>query len=140
MPYDEILAIATPITLACLMNGVIYSTGMNNSKARNMWLPPGYVIACVWIVIFGLLGYVYYHLEADSLGRYAIVATIAFCLSYPLITGLKVSRIETIMNGLTLAIALAATGVVVYEKKELSYYMIPFVAWAMYVNVVTSLF
>jgi len=63
--------------------------------------------------------------------------TLAFCLSYPLITGLRVSQIEKIMNGLTLGIAVLAAGVVAVDSWELVYFMIPLVLWATYVNVAT---
>ena len=134
----EALAIGVPVLLALVMNGVIYGTGMNarGKKNKNPWLPPGYVIAIVWIVIFGLLGHVYCHVERKTT-RWFIVATIAFCLSYPLITGLRVSRIEMVMNALTLVIAIAGTMLVYYDKKKLVGWMVPFVAWATYVNMAT---
>ena len=197
-----LLHIAVPVILALFMNGVIYGTRMNvrddNSKPKNPWLPPGYVIAAIWVLIFGILGYVHYCLtvpsaaapssgyshssypyrsyggdygsynrgygnaygstngygyqssyapsssnfgkvtpsDASVAGRF-IVATVAFCLSYPLITGLKVSNVEKIMNVLTLCVAFLATGLVYSEQKALTYFMIPFVLWAVYVNIVT---
>jgi len=172
----------------------------DKSKPANPWLPPGYVIAVIWVVIFGILGYVHYCLtvpptsagysssyspyssyggygynssgydygsngygsnrygsngygsnytpsnrsnfgnvtpsDASVAGRF-IVATVAFCLSYPLITGLQVSNVEKIMNVLTLCVAFVATGFVYSEQKALTYFMVPFVLWAVYVNVVT---
>jgi len=136
--YYEWLSIGVPVFLACLMNGIIYGTGMNaeSQKERNPWLPPGYVIAIIWIILFGMLGYVFYHI-GTSRGRWAIGLTLAFCLSYPLITGLRVSQIEKIMNGLTLGIAVLAAGVVAVDSWELVYFMIPLVLWATYVNVAT---
>ena len=198
-----LLHIAVPVLLALFMNGVIYGTRLNKqdkNQSPNPWLPPGYVIAVIWVVIFGILGYVHYCLTVPSVpsssgysssyspyssrygyggdyssynrgygssgygqgyqssytpsssssfgkvtpsdasvaGRF-IVATVAFCLSYPLITGLKVSNVEKIMNLLTLCVAFVATGLVYSEQKSLSFFMIPFVLWAVYVNVVTLL-
>ena len=210
-----LLHIAIPVVLALFMNGVIYGNRLNkqdNNQPRNPWLPPGYVIAMIWVVIFGILGYVHYCLtvpssasssgysssyssryggdyglsynrghgssgyglsgygssgyaqgykssitplsstplsstpsskatpsDASVAGRF-IVATVAFCLSYPLITGLKVSNVEKIMNVLTLCVAFLAIGLVYVEQKKLTYFLIPFVVWAVYVNVVTLAF
>ena len=56
-------SILIPVITAIIMNGIIYMFGINkqdNKSIINPLLPPGYIIGSIWIIIFGLLGYVHY--------------------------------------------------------------------------------
>lgn len=89
--------ILAPVLAATIMNGVIYGLGWNrnndSSKSKekeNPWMPPGYVIAVVWTLIFGLLGWTLWLIRGAWMAYSVIAITIVYCLMYPLLTmGLK---------------------------------------------------
>jgi len=135
MKYIYLLHIFLPIVAASIMNLVIYLQGWNKQKKTvNPYLPPGYVIAIVWTILLGLLGYAHY-LVYPSYASWIIVAAIIYCLLYPILVMQNIS--ESALNFLALVIALVVC-VSSYTQKSVTIYLtIPFVAWSLYVNVVT---
>lgn len=131
--------ILTPIIAACILNLYIYSQGWNSKgNIKNNKLPPGYIIAIVWIIILGLLGYVHY-LVYPSYASWVVVAAVLYCLAYPFLTaGLKQEK-AGIYNALSLVIAVIVTYNVYIIKHNAALYTIPFLLWTTYVNVVTNL-
>jgi tryptophan-rich sensory protein len=119
------------------MNGWIYSIGLNKypkSERPNPLIPPGYVIAVIWTVLFGLMGYTHFLLKnANSLASWGIVVLIVFCLLYPLITGLRVKS-GLLMNLASLILSFGVALLVIQESVYAFYWLIPLLAWTIYVN------
>ena len=142
--YTHIL---TPIILAIITNIIIYTSGWNmdskKDKQKYDLLPPGYVIAIVWIIILGLLGYLHYLIwnlknQQFSLASISIILFILFCLAYPFLTnGLNVNK-GLLLNLITLVLAFILAIIVLYQTKNIFYliYLIPLILWAFYVNLV----
>lgn len=111
----------------------------------NPYLPPGYIIGLIWIIIFGFLGYAYYLLinknKTYNLGSISIIILWIFCLLYPFLTnGFSNKYISIILNILTLFFSLIVGLIVFLESKYIFLYLLPLIFWAIYVNIVTLLF
>lgn len=108
---------------------------------NNPYLPPGYIIGIIWIIIFGLLGYVYYLLFSKShiltVGTISIILMVFFCLLYPFLTrGFHNELVSDILNKLTFLFSIIV-GIIVYiENKTAFIYVIPLILWSFYVNVI----
>ena len=143
MKKEVIIHVLVPIMTACILNAYIYIRGWDSQsyKSRtlqpgNKYLPPGYIIAIVWIIILGLLGYTHY-LVYPSAASYTIIFAILYCLAYPFLTsGLQASKAD-VYNALSFIIATIVFIMVYMQKHEAFVYVIPFVLWTSYVNVVT---
>jgi tryptophan-rich sensory protein len=123
------------------MNGIIYTFGINKYSEKNKinpYIPPGYVIGTIWVIILGLLGYLHYLIykkyEAITFTSLLILFVILFCISYPLITGLKVKS-GLLLNLITLILAFILALFVITESKYMFIYLIPLLVWASYVNI-----
>jgi tryptophan-rich sensory protein len=142
--------ILVPIVLAIIMNGIIYmfrlnkkdnlKDNLNNDDLYKKFLPPGYIIGCIWLIIFGLLGYVHYLIYKQNDNKITITSLficfiILFCLSYPLITGLKVKS-GIIMNLLSLILGFILGIVIITQSKYAFLFVLPLIIWASYVNIV----
>jgi len=140
--------ILIPVLLALSMNSVIYIFGINKQNKEikdNQYaklLPPGYVIGIIWTIIFGLLGYAHYLMyklkDKINIGSVSIVLVIIFCLLYPVITSLKF-KYGLLLNLITLIISFVLGIIIILESKYIFLYIIPFIVWASYVNVVDTL-
>lgn len=135
-----IMHIFTPIILAFIVNGIIYINGWNkNNNNNNKLLPPGYVIAIIWVLILGILGYTHY-LSYPSTESWIIVFAILYCLAYPFLTsGLKNSEKTNVFNIIALIISIIVFISVFLRNKLTSLFILPFLLWCMYVNIVTNL-
>jgi tryptophan-rich sensory protein len=130
-----------PVISAIIMNGIIYTFGINKYTSKdkiNPYIPPGYIIGIIWTVIFGLLGYAHYLLyklkNEISLASLSIVFLIIFCILYPFITGLKPKN-GLLLNLITLILAFIVSIIVILESKYIFIYLIPLLIWASYVNI-----
>jgi tryptophan-rich sensory protein len=137
--------ILLPIIFASLINGLIYYLGWNNSnlKMKSSILPPGYMIGIIWIIIFGLLGYIHYLLyklkNRFTIYSNSIIVLLLFCLAYPFLTsGLK-QRNATILNLITLIFSFIVSLLVITQSINAFYYIIPLLIWASYVNISDSI-
>lgn len=131
--------IAMPVIAALCINGIIFSLGWNVGSAtrakKNPYLPPGYVVGIVWVVILGILGGLLYLVQKQKkqVASYAIVALIVFCLLYPFLTaGLQSNTWSAVLNLVTLIIAFSVS--IIIPRSEIVY-MVPILLWATYVNV-----
>jgi len=128
--------ILVPVVAALTLNGLIFALGWNVGKAKkNPYLPPGYIIGIVWVIILGILGSLHYRLQEQKAFTvaYTIVALIIFCLLYPFLTsGLKSNTWSSVLNLATLVFAFSAS--LAIPRTEVAY-MIPILLWATYVNV-----
>jgi tryptophan-rich sensory protein len=134
MPHP---ALTFPLA-AVAMNGFIYGFGWNQGQGRvtNTLLPPGYVIALVWIVLFALLGTVYAS-QQKSLARTAILVYLGYCLAYPLLTsGLQMGQTADLLNAGALLGALGLIWVVGNNTGRFPWLLTPLLAWTLYVNAV----
>ena len=137
-----ILHVLTPIIAAVILNAYIYAKGWNKTntnkckKCSNKYLPPGYVIAIVWIIILGLLGYTHYLLYPSNASIFVILS-ILYCLAYPFLTeGLNASK-AFIYNVISFVLATILFAMAFIQKQEAAIYVTPFVLWTSYVNIVT---
>lgn len=143
MTYTIIFHILVPVLLACMVNGYIYFKGWNseakdskNSLSKNPLLPPGYVIAIVWVIILSLLGYAHY-LTTPQYSSWVIIIAIAYCLSYPFLT-LGLQSKMSLFNALALIFSIAVTATCYATVIEATPYTIPFLLWTVYVNIATN--
>lgn len=140
-----IVHILLPIVAAITINAIIYSNGWNDDNAKknanqemSKYLPPGYIIAVVWIFILGLLGYAHYRVY-PSKESMIITLAIIYCLAYPFLTsGLQQSK-AAIYNVLSFFIALIVLVSIYYKKRSAVIYTVPFLLWTLYVSSVTVL-
>ena len=59
-PYIHILA---PMIFAIITNGLVFSRRGKDFKETKIiykYIPPGYIVGSVWIILFGFLGYAHY--------------------------------------------------------------------------------
>lgn len=130
------LCIFTPVFIAILLNLYIYLIGWNNnSNTKPTGLPPSYVIAIVWTIILGLLGYTFYIVYPSQSAWIIVMATI-YCLAYPFLTS-GLQQEFTYYNMLSLVIAIITAISVFIENKIATLYIVPFVLWTAYVNIIT---
>ena len=139
MAYFLLYNIFVPVLLALVMNGIIFTFELNKHKNKvNPLLPPGYVIGGIWVFLLGLLGYVHYLLyelkNGISVASLFTIFIILFCISYPLITGLK-QKTGLLLNLITLILSFILSILVIIESKYIFIYTIPLVSWAIFVNV-----
>lgn len=142
--YGPLYHILVPVVAAIIMNGIIYTLGINKYSEKteknkiNLYIPPGYIIGTIWVIILGLLGYLHYLIykkyEAITFTSLLIIFVILFCISYPLITGLKVKS-GLLLNLITLILAFILALFVITESKYMFIYLIPLLVWASYVNI-----
>jgi hypothetical protein len=152
------LHVAVPVLAAVAVNAVVYSLGWNRSSVGSgrppsvsyKLLPPGYVIAGVWIVLLGLLGYVHY-LARDvnaTVAAWSVVALVAWCIGYPFYTGgLRSGVVASVANVATLAFAAAVTVAIAVgfpacgefgrasARRRALLAISPLLGWATYVNI-----
>ncbi len=135
-----VASVAFPIMIAVVVNVIVYTRGIagNNSEPRNSLLPPGYVIAGIWIVLFGLLGYVAYRVRSSLIAIISILLLLALCIAYPFITALDNKR-GVIVNTITMAVAFSVAIIVGVHDLPSIYIMTPLLIWSSYVNIIDSI-
>ena len=125
--------------LAIAINMAIHKKGIvnNNTKMSN-YIPPGYIVGIIWVLLFGLLGYVIYRLHNyTSNASIAIYIFILFSVLYPFITKLSVSSLSDICNKIALLLAYTVCYLVYRENHRLAIYLLPLFFWITYINIVT---
>lgn len=129
--YQEIFF---PISLAIIVNLLIYTLGLLPSQPKNKMIPPGYIVGSIWIFLFGLLGYIHHRLGNDySYASVSIYVFIGYALSYPFFTRLE--NID-IFNKIAWVLAFLCSLLLYYENRWLIPYIFPLLAWVTYVNIV----
>ena len=129
--YQEILF---PIYLAIIVNLLIYTFGLVPTQPQNKFIPPGYIVGSIWIVLFGLLGYIHHRLgNYSSYASVSIYVFIIYALLYPFLTGL---RNMDIYNKIALVLAFLSSLLLYNENTHLIPYILPLLAWVTYVNIV----
>lgn len=83
-----LIAAAVPVAAALLVNSVIYLQGWQRrtkTPGRSL-LPPGPVVAVVWLVLLGALGAAWGLVKKGDVPRTALMVLVMYCLLYPFIT------------------------------------------------------
>lgn len=138
MNIVAIFFVLFPMTLAILTN--IFLTMKNYpTRERNPYLPPGWAIGTIWIILFGLLGYTAY-LTKDNVYLLSFIALIiTYCLAYPAITNFEPTTVKTrTLNAGAFVLASTLIGAIYYAQKNKTpiFFVIPLWIWASYVNIV----
>jgi hypothetical protein len=129
--YQEIFF---PISLAIIANLLIYTLGIVPSQPKNKMIPPGYIVGSIWMVLFGLLGYIHHRLaKYSSYASISIYVFIGYSLSYPFFTRLENTDIY---NKMAWVLAFLCSLLLYYENRVLIPYILPLLAWVTYVNIV----
>lgn len=134
-------SIAAPVLAAVFVNIGMYSLNWRGAvtSRSNRYLPPGWVVGSVWVILLGLLGYA--HFLAQSQRRhsaaFALLVLIMWCIAYPLLT-LWIST--AVMDVLSLIVAWAVA-VIVHASVGLpcTFYLAPTLAWVSYVAITDSI-
>jgi tryptophan-rich sensory protein len=123
--------------LAIVINSIIYANGSLYSKTnKSKYIPPGYMVGTIWVLLFGILGYILHRLHNyTSSASISIYIFILFSLLYPFITKLSQSYLSVICNKIALLLAYAVCYFVYIEKRWLAIYLLPLFSWITYVNV-----
>lgn len=138
--------VAGAVGLAIAMNAVVFGLGWDGTTvptttdvvaADKRYIPPSWLIAAIWIVIFGSLGYVNFLVRKDALAAWSVKALIGFCALYPFLTrGLAADR-SRFYNTVALLMALfVAASVARLRIPRASWVLVPLLAWVAYVNLV----
>jgi len=138
----KVVHVLVPVLLAVAMNGVIWRMGWGSRGETGMmkseYLPPGWVIGGVWMVLFGFLGWTHWLVRKDWKARTALQILIAYCLMYPVLTGGLRERLGRLFNVVALILSYVATMFVVMGRHDLRW-MLPLLAWVSYVNVTDAI-
>lgn len=125
----------------------IYGHGKHGVYKYNKYLPPGFMIGFVWIIIFGSLGYSWYlsYIGDPSLlyseefprkwsqSTILIIIVAVYCLAYPLLTMYLPERYTQILNLIALFMAYSLGIVVIQEYVAAFWYVLPLIVWTSYV-------
>jgi tryptophan-rich sensory protein len=154
--------ISIPVFLAIIMNGIIYTFGINkevdkenNKDKKNdkkneerkddnklKFLPPGYIVGAIWVLIFALLGYSHYLAynvtNSINFGSLSIIILILYSLAYPLITGLKPENSD-LYNIIALILSFSCALIISLFSKYILLYILPLLLWVSYVNIVFAI-
>jgi tryptophan-rich sensory protein len=133
------------VAAAVIVNGIIYLIGWKNMYrgCRGKLIPPGWIIAIIWTVLFGFFGYAHYLVFKKNNQRWtvaniAIIVVAVFCLSYTWIIYMF-PAFTKFMNVLSLIVAFVLGILVFNENEEAFWWLLPFIAWSAYVNLAESL-
>jgi tryptophan-rich sensory protein len=149
-PFFYILIFALSAVIFNILYYVlgIYGHGKKHTIYKhNKFLPPGFLIGIIWIVVFGSLGYSWYlsfvgdpellHNEEFPRGwSQAPILTIvvaAYCLLYPFIANYVHEKYIPLLNFIGLIMAYALGIVVIQEYVAAFWYVLPLIVWTTYV-------
>ena len=107
----------------------------------NQYLPQGYIIGYIWVIIFGILGYIYSNINSKEdkkyISRISIMFFIALCLMYGPITYGKSSRFIKNYNYIAFISLCILTYIISKNIKNYLLYLIPLYLWIGYVSLLT---
>jgi tryptophan-rich sensory protein len=141
-----LINIVLPILAALIINYIIYYKGWSerykkDDKEKEIeLLPPGYIIGLIWMILFGLLGYINYRLyklkNKINFGNILVVFFILFSLAYPFLTFGLNKKYGLLLNYVTLLLSFILSLVIVLYSIKIFMYLIPLLLWVFYVNYV----
>jgi tryptophan-rich sensory protein len=134
------LYILFPILLALLANLIIFSLNINKKPKYNTYIPNGIIVGIIWIILFGLLGYLYYLVQNKNLklSQISIIILFIFCLSYPFITRFK-KDISRTLNIIAFILTMITTIIINEQMTTAVIYIIPLLTWSLYVAITDAL-
>jgi tryptophan-rich sensory protein len=122
--------------LAISINLIIYNKQIAKIQ-KSKYIPPGYIVGTIWVLLFGILGYIIYRLHNyTSVASISIYGFILFSLLYPFITNLSPGSLSDICNKIALLLAYTVCYLVYIENHGLAIYLLPLFFWITYVNIV----
>ncbi len=135
--FGLILNILIPVTLCLLINGIIFSTGMNtdnNSTTAPWFAPPGWAVGSIWMVLYVLYGAARWTvLRDDGPGAHKALNWITFLifwgLSYPFLTLGFDMYIGAVLNAVSLLFTLFALYAVRPASIRAFWMLIPSALW-----------
>lgn len=137
-----IACVILPMAIAGGLNGYLLSQGGIRTQqyqpaTRSRLLPPGWVVGTIWIILFGILGYIFYLYRMDPVVAISIVILFVSCLLYPFYTRKFYSeKASKIGNTTTLILAFLVTIILAARAKQHQHILLmaPLLTWASYVN------
>jgi tryptophan-rich sensory protein len=139
MNSNYLYHVLTPVGLGLFMNGLIYyfrmSSEQRKTQTKNKWIPPGYVVGIIWMILLGCMGMAHYLLSKVSHSEFALWSIdflILFSVLYPVLTGLKDN--DYFWLRMSLFITVGVSYVVYSYSLRAFYYLIPLNLWVIYVN------
>lgn len=140
MDYLFYICTFIPIILAFLTS--IYTLYIRKGKRYNN-LPSGWIIGCIWILIFALLGYsLYISIKRNNLYVIMIIISIfCLCLAYPYYTNnFQNKNIMFFGNIVTFVYILCCFIYISIDIPVIIKYMIPLLVWFFYIIGISFLF
>lgn len=141
MKHMMLLHVLLPVFLSLFVNGIIYANKWNDQKGitdKNTFLPPGWVIGSVWVLIFACLGYAHYLLykknKTIGVGSISLVIFFIYAIGYPFLTS-GLNRHVRVLNLLALILAFVCALLVLREDNDATKFVIPLLVWTSYVNI-----
>lgn len=128
--------VALPIILALIVNIWLFRIGYDKRSLAskvNPWIPSGKIIALIWTLLLGLLGYVHYLVKESTVASISVIAYILWSIAYPFLSNVDNA---VLLNKLSFAFAVILTIIVNSVRKNTVKYMVPLLLWISYVNIV----
>ena len=129
-----------------IIGNIFFNNKENNQIKKieidNTYLPPGYLIGSIWVVVFGLLGFIYMNIdETNYISRLSILFFVALCFMYGYLTKGKTSRFIKNYNYIAFVALCGLTYVLTSSISiiEYSMYLLPIFLWVGYVSLLTLL-
>lgn len=138
------------IILVFILVAIIGNIFFNNEsdtqseiEIDNKYLPPGYLIGAIWVIIFGILGYIYTKInlikDKYCYSRFSIMLFVVICFMYgPFTTG-KSSRFIKNYNYIAFLLLCLLTYILSFNVEKYYIYLIPLFLWVGYVSLLTLL-
>lgn len=109
----------------------------------NKYLPAGNIIGIIWIIIFGILGYIYTKIDISKdknfYSRFSIMLFVVICFMYGPLTIGKSSRFIKNYNYLAFILLCILTYILSLNVKKYKIYLIPLFLWVGYISLLTLL-
>ena len=131
-----------------IIGNVFFNNEENNEmkseiEIDNTYLPPGYLIGFIWVVIFGLLGFIYMKVDQkknkDYISRFSIMFFVALCFMYGSLIEGKSSRFIKNYNYIAFIALCCLTYILSNSVMEYKLYLLPIFLWVGYVSLLTLL-
>ncbi len=118
-----------------LLNGVIFSLRWDRSAVPNPYLPPGWVVGTIWMLLFAAMGTARWLLLKAGAPTWPVTMLAVLCMLYPLYTeGLRNDRTGLAGALVTGVVALYAVGKAGPESSAAAGLLSPVVLWLGYAS------
>lgn len=131
MNFKLLLSIFLPILIAIILNVYLLTT-KNKLNQKNSKLP-GWVVGLIWVILFGILGYIWYLFSTDIFISIAILILYGLCLTYPFYPEIIILLTTLFMTIITTILILLRS----HNKKQVLL-ILPQLAWISYVSILEN--